>query len=144
MTKHICYCLATLLALFACENAPTSTVTTSLTPQYSSAVVSGAELLEALEGFWQSERDPAFLLEIRDEKMKRIHGNQASEEYVLEAFSDCDAAACKADDGASTGWCFTEKGTAGLQCNRVLRCDSLLQFKTTGGTDIFKFKKVKP
>lgn len=144
MIKHICYCLAALPALFACENAATSTSTTTLVPPNSSAVVSGAELLEALEGFWQNESDPALLLEIHGEKLRRIRSNQAPEEFELEAFSDCDATPCKAD-GASTGWCFTEKGANGLQCYRVLRCDnSLLEFTTSGNSEVFKFKKVKP
>lgn len=145
MTKHICYCVAALLPFFACENVPTSTTATSLTSSNSSAIVPGAELLEALEGFWQNESDPALILEIRGEKMTRIHNNQASGEYALEAFSDCDANPCKADDSASTGWCFTEKtADGGLQCNRVLKCDSLLRFTAVGNPEVFKFRKVKP
>ncbi len=142
MTHTLSLLAAFSLSIFACESTPSS-LAGNLTAPNASAGPPGTELLEALEGLWQSERSDALVLEIRGEKMTRIHENQPPQEFSLEAFSDCGAAPCATDE-ASGGWCFTEKSANGLLCNRVLRCDSLLQFKVAGKTDVFKFKKVKP
>ncbi len=102
------------------------------------------DLLQTLQGKWQNERDPSYILEIADDKMKRYQDGKVSMELEIEVAANCLGNACKVDStNLLNGWCFVEKGQFDAQCNLVLKCDKqVLQYQVIGAaTDTLRFLK---
>ena len=139
----ICGC-----CLFSCKNNPTSSTTNpaGLTRQDSVlAEPDAADLLQTLQGKWQSEQDSTYQLEILGDKMSHYNAGRLSLESQIEIDGNCLSNACKVDSiETANGWCFVEKGQYDAQCNLVLKCDKqTLQYRALGAaspTLIFKKK----
>ncbi len=131
----------------ACKNssAPVPVLTTGLARQDSMQVEADAiDLLQTLQGKWQSEQDSNYLIEISGDKMKHYNGGQLSVESQIEIDANCRSVACTADSlETSSGWCFVEKGQFDAQCNLILKCDKqLLQYRALGAASPgLSFKK---
>lgn len=97
------------------------------------------DLLQTLQGRWQSEQDPSYTLEIADTQMRHYNQGKLSHESMIEVDGGCESAVCKPDGvDTSDGWCFTEmsieEGKYAAQCNFVTRCDTaLLQYRSLSG-----------
>lgn len=95
------------------------------------------ELLETLQGRWQSLDDSTYVVEIIGNKMRHFNANQLTIEADIEINGGCDNTACvSGQPGSETdGWCFTEKDQAGMQCNVVTKCDKdMLHYLAVGST----------
>jgi hypothetical protein len=101
------------------------------------------ELLETLQGRWQSLTDSTYVLEVRGNKMVHFNNGTQSAETEIEVDADCKSTACTVPEGTQAdGWCFIEKDQNSAQCNVVVKCDrKVLEYSTvgsTGGTLSFK------
>lgn len=106
------------------------------------------DLLDVLQGKWQSEQDPNSRLEIAGNKMRHIVNGVLQVENIIEIDAKCQNNTCKQEGSdTSDGWCFVEKrqpDASNEQCNVVLKCDKQsLQYRTIGGlTNMMIFKKI--
>ena len=148
MKQHL-LCLSVLVALllFACkqtpkQQSPADAATNTLDTTNSKA--DSNDLLDALQGKWQSEQDATYLLEISGNKMRHFNGGKLTAEMDIEVDSRCETTACVIDSvTVVTGWCFVEKGQFDAQCNMVVKCDSVtLQYKSLGAANaLLAFKR---
>lgn len=102
------------------------------------------DLLQTLQGKWQSEDDSNYTVEIVGDKMKHYNGGKISVEAEIEIDAGCLSNACKVDStDLSDGWCFVEKGQYDAQCNLVLKCTKQnLQYRAIGAaTATLRFTK---
>lgn len=128
-----------VLCTTACTN---STPNTNATDTANGAIkadslisnADAADLLQTLQGKWQSEDDSNYIVEIVGEKMKHYNGGKVSVESEIEIDASCLSNACKVDStDLSDGWCFVEKGQYDAQCNLVLKCTKQdLQYRAIG------------
>ena len=121
----------------ACTNTPNPVpaLTTGAARQDSTLTEPDAiDLLQTLQGKWQSEQDSTYLIEISGDKMKHYNGGRLSVEAQIEIDANCRSVACTADSLETTsGWCFVEKGQFDVQCNLILKCDKQhLQYRALG------------
>lgn len=131
-----------LTLLTACNSGnrhPNSNATTNQ-PQAGPA---NDELLETLQGKWQSLQDSTYTIEFLGNKMRHFNEGKLSSEMEVEVNIDCNNAACATTPGAEAdGWCFTEKDPYGAQCNVVTKCNrESLQYQpvgSAGGPLLFK------
>ncbi len=102
-----------------------------------------ADLLKVLQGKWQSNQDPNYIIEVIGNRMLHQNNGQPTLETSIEADATCSNAACKIE-GADTsdGWCFIEIGQD-TQCNLVLKCDKTqLHYRALGATKDLAFTQV--
>lgn len=94
------------------------------------------ELLETLQGRWQSLSDSTYVLEIRGNKMVHFNNGTQSAETEIEVNADCKSTACTVPEGTQAdGWCFIEKDQSSAQCNIVVKCDrKVLEYSAVGST----------
>ena len=127
------------LALTCTSNPnPVSAVTTGPARQDSVlAEPDAADLLQTLQGKWQSEQDSTYVLEIVGDKMKHYNGSQVSIESQIEIDGNCLSVPCQVDSTeTASGWCFMEKGQYDVQCNLILKCDKyILQYRALGAAN---------
>ncbi|MEI6409472.1 MAG: hypothetical protein WCR52_08820 [Bacteroidota bacterium] len=92
------------------------------------------ELLETLQGRWQSLTDSTYVLEFLGTKMIHFNNGTQSAETEIEVNADCKSTACTVPEGTQAdGWCFIEKDQNGAQCNIVVKCDrKVLQYSAVG------------
>jgi hypothetical protein len=135
------------LFLFACkqnpqQQNPAGAATSALDTTNSKA--DSNDLLDALQGQWQSEQDATYVLEITGSKMRHLNGGKLTVETDIEVDSQCETMPCVVDSiTVVTGWCFVEKGPSDAQCNMVVKCDSVtLQYKSLGAANaLLAFKR---
>ena len=139
MIRMLPYLCSFALAMTACTNTTTTstantTETTSSQPDSLVSVPDAADLLQTLQGKWQSESDSTYVVEIVGNKMKHYNNGLASVDSEIEIDASCGSNACKVDSTDLTdGWCFVEKGQFDAQCNLVLKCDQqALQYRAIG------------
>lgn len=92
------------------------------------------ELLETLQGRWQSLTDSTYILEFQGIKMIHLNNGSVTAEMEIEVSYDCKSTACTVPEGTQAdGWCFIEKDKNTTQCNVVLKCDhKVLEYSTVG------------
>lgn len=117
------------LSIYACGNAPQKTTHSSAdTSKDSSATalsVDADELLDVLQGRWQSEKDAAYEVEFSGSKVRHFNSGKLTQESDIEVDAACSTNACTSDSTATlSGWCFVEKGQYDAQCCIVTKCDS--------------------
>ncbi len=141
MFRMLPYLCSLVLAVMACTNTTTSANATGtpITSQSDSLVSNpdAADLLQTLQGKWQSVDDPTYVVEIVGDKMTHYNDGKASVESEIEVDAGCLSNACKVDStDLSDGWCFVEKGQFDAQCNLVLKCDKqALQYRAIGAAN---------
>jgi hypothetical protein len=119
-------CGLALATLLGCTNTPKNTDGTMSSPSEveKSAGPDGSDLLRTLQGKWQSERDPSYVIEFADTRMIHTNSGRVTYESEIEIDVLCQSKVCTADStDLSEGWCFTERSGSELQCNCVLICD---------------------
>lgn len=125
-----------LLSIAACvRNSGKSAATNeSQAPQSASVGPDNQELLNLLQGKWQSETDAGYQLLISNDTMQHLNNGQTSGVSTLEIDVNCQNTACKTDSiDTSDGWCILEKGAADIQCNLVLKADTArLEYRALG------------
>jgi hypothetical protein len=106
-------------------------------------------LLKVLQGSWQSEQDPGYILEIADTQMTHTQNGNVVHQASLDIDGACQSPVCKAGDlDTSDGWCFTEmsiqKGKYHAECMFVVQCNAnRLQYRPLGDTgNGLTFKKI--
>lgn len=133
--------LAALLVLTLCacptpdRNSPRTPPSAS--PDSSSSLLPPADandLLDALQGRWQSEADAAQEIEIVGNQMRHFAQQRLSHESELEVDASCRSAACAPDSTAALeGWCVLAKSQHDVQCFVVVKCDSAaLHYRPVG------------
>ncbi len=131
----------------ACNNTsnPAPALTSGPARQDSTLIEADAiDLLQTLQGKWQSEEDSSYQIEITGNKMKHFNAGKVSMEAQVEIDANCRSVACTADSLETTsGWCFVEKGQFDAQCNLILKCDKqILQYRALGAASPgLSFKK---
>jgi hypothetical protein len=126
------------LSLCACGHAPKTTAPVPAdSPSDSSSAtlfVDANDLLDVLQGRWQSEQDAAYELDISGSQMRHFRDGKLSQTADIEVDASCRSAACATENAtALSGWCFVEKGQHDAQCCLVTRCDSAtLQYRAIG------------
>ena len=155
MNKHnLSVALLSLLFLASCNNTPTPSPPVQVVNKESdstkSAIPDPNDLLRTLQGTWQSEQDPGYILEIADTQMRHLNGGKLTLQCMIDVDGACESPVCKPDGvDTSDGWCFTEitgkNGKYDAQCNFVMVCDTAkLQYRslTSGGAGL-SFKKIQ-
>jgi len=154
MNKHyLSVALMSLLSLASCKNTPSSPPPIQVVNQddsTKSAIPDPNDLLRTLQGTWQSEQDPGYILEIADTQMRHLNGGKLTLQCMIDVDGACESPVCKPDGvDTSDGWCFTEitgkNGKYDAQCNFVMVCDTAkLQYRslTSGGAGL-SFKKIQ-
>ena len=144
MRRILCFVLLTaVLPVFACKNqnqpqkTPTATEKLPFEPDNN-------DLLQALQGKWESELDSTYVLEIVENKMRHINHGQLRLESEIEVDGACSDTTCTGS-AREDGWCFLEKGQQSTECHLVLKCDpNELKYASKGSTNQqLSFKKVK-
>ena len=126
--------LLAMLPILACKN-PNQAQTPPPENQQTNVKPDNNDLLQALQGKWQSTTDSAYVLEITDAKMRHINGGKFAGESDLEVDGSCTNVSCQGA-AADDGWCFLEKGQFDIQCNRVVKCDpDTLQYVAIGAAN---------
>lgn len=154
MTKLFAALLLTgLFCLVSCQNNPKvvqPTDANSTVGSDKSAIPDPNDLLKVLQGSWQNEQDPAYLLEITDTQMTHTRGGSMVHQASLDIDGACQSPVCKTGDVDTTdGWCFTEmsiqKGKYHAECMFVIQCDeNRLQYRPLGDTGSgLTFKKIR-
>jgi hypothetical protein len=147
MTKRTFFLsFAAFLLVFACKNTPKPAQETAETAPVEISEPDANDLLQTLQGKWQSEQDAAYTLEIADTRMRHFNSGKLSGETSIEIDGTCATNACKVDStDTSDGWCFVEKGQFDAQCHFVLRCDTArLEYRALGAANGgLAFKKIK-
>lgn len=154
MTKFIC-CL-TLLGVFilsSCSNTPSATQSAGTAKGETSTKSSAPDpndLLQTLQGRWQSEQDATYTLEFADTQMRHFTNGQLSHQSNIDVDGACESPVCKPEGvDTSDGWCFTEmsveEGKYKAQCNFVTLCDpTKLQYRSLSGAGAgLTFKKIQ-
>ncbi len=126
--------------LGACKNNTSSanTLGGTQTPRDSTlAEPDASDLLQILQGKWQSAQDSTYFIEIAGSKMRHYNNNQMSLETDIEIDGNCLSNACQVDSlDTENGWCFVEKGQFDAQCNLILKCDKeVLQYRALGAAN---------
>ena len=110
---------------------PEATTSDSVTTQ---SPADAHDLLDALQGRWQSEQDATYFLEISGSQMRHFNDGKLTAETEIEVDAACRSTACSPDSTATlSGWCFVEKGQYDAQCCFVTKCDSAtLRYRAVG------------
>ncbi len=145
--------LTNLLSLASCKNTPNPpqpTPTTNADDSTKSAEPDPNDLLNTLQGRWQSEQDSSYQLDIADTQMRHFYGGKLTNQSMIDVDGGCKSPVCKPDGvDTSDGWCFTEmsveQGKYAAQCNFVIHCDTTrLQYRSlSGGGNELSFKKIQ-
>lgn len=154
MNKHlILLALLGLSMLASCQNKPQHS--NAQTPSTEEAGATKPEpddndLLKVLEGRWQSEREPGYILEIADTQASHYQDGKLVLQSMIDVDGACTGAICRPEDeDTSDGWCFTETTITGgkydPKCQFVTQCDAgILHYRTLGkpGKE-YAFKKIQ-
>lgn len=139
------FTMLVLLFIGACVNSGggTSGGDSSQSAQAPSKGPDGKELLDLLQGKWQSESDATYQLVVRNDSIQHLNDGKLSGVNTLEIDINCENVACKTDSiNTSDGWCFLEKGQFDIQCNLVLKADAKqLEYRAlgaAGGSLVFR------
>lgn len=154
MTKMFTTLLfAGILVFFSCQNTPKSTQATNSPSGESAgkaAIPDQNDLLKVLQGKWQSEQDPTYVLEISDTQMTHTQNGQVVHQAALDVDGACQSPVCNTEGiDTSDGWCFTEmsivEGKYHAECMFVTNCSTnALQYRPLGGTGAgLSFKKIQ-
>lgn len=144
MRRTICFVLlVAILTVFACKNqnqphTPPPAVETSKSEPDNN------DLLQALQGKWESETDSTYVLEIVDNKMRHMNHGQLRLESEIVVDGACSDTTCAGGENVD-GWCFLEKRQRETECHLVLKCDpnELKYAAKTSDEQQLSFKKVK-
>ena len=133
-------CLAVFAAIYACTNTNSnglSAKNTNNTDLSQSTGPDAADLLNTLQGRWQSLQDSTYILEVADTKMRYFLHGKLNSETDIEVDGSCQVSPCKIDSTNLTdGWCFREKRQYDVQCIIVVTCDKeFLKFNPAGHED---------
>lgn len=154
MTKRSHYfALLSFLFLVACTNTPNPSQSASATSNTESATKSSVpdpnDLLNTLQGRWQSEQDSTYILEIADTQMRHFNAGKLTFQSMVDIDGACKSPVCKPDGvDTSDGWCFTElkieDGKYYADCNFVTLCNpQQLQYRLLGSAGAgLSFKKI--
>jgi len=154
MTKFTrCLMLLGILTLTSCSNTP-STPQSAETVKGETSTKSSApdpnDLLQTLQGRWQSEQDASYTLEFADTQMRHFTNGQLTHQSNIDVDGACESPVCKPDGvDTSDGWCFIEMSVEGgkykAQCNFVTLCDpAKLQYRSLSGAGSERyFKKIQ-
>lgn len=136
--------LLTMLHTSACGNRNQAQASPP-PPEESKSEPDNNDLLQTLQGRWQSESDSTYVLEIADSKMRHINGGKLTIETDIEVDGSCANNSCQGAAASEDGWCFLEKGQFDVQCHLVKKCDpNALQFVAIGAANgILSFRKIK-
>ncbi len=142
----LCLSAVVALSLFACKrnSSQQNTAADSTALDSTKSEADSNDLLDALQGQWQSEQDATYVLEIAGSKMRHLNGSKLTAEADIEVDSKCETTACTVDSlVVVSGWCFVEKGQFDAQCNVVIKCDSaILQYRPLGAASaLLAFKR---
>lgn len=142
-----------LLLLVSCNNTPPPAkpvLPAGTEDSTKSAIPDPNDLLNTLQGRWQSEQDASYTLEIADTQMRHFHGGQLTHQSMIDVDGACESPVCKPEGvDTSDGWCFTEmtvdQGKYAAQCNFVIHCDTArFQYRSlSGGGKDLSFKKIQ-
>lgn len=125
-----------LLVIGACVNSGggTSGGGDNKSAQAPSKGPDGKELLDLLQGRWQSESDATYQLVVSNDSIQHLNDGKLNGVNTLEIDINCQNVACKTDSiNTSDGWCFLEKGQFDIQCNLVLKADAKqLEYRALG------------
>lgn len=155
MYKHIILlALLGLTMLASCQNKSKPDQTQTVNAEDSSATKSAEpddnDLLRTLEGRWQSEREPGYVLEIADTQASHYRDGVLVLQSMIDVDGACTGAICRPEGvDTSDGWCFTETTiTAGKydpQCHFVTHCDAeTLHYRSLSKSGKeYAFKKIQ-
>lgn len=155
MTKQSLVAAMVLLLLCAsCQNTPSNSPGKTPPEDSKNTDIKSApdpnDLLRALQGRWQSESDPQYILEIADTQMRHINNGNMTAQSMLDVDGACQSPICKPGEvDTSDGWCFLEQtivnGKFEAQCHFVTQCDNeRLQFRDLGAAGGgIAFKKIQ-
>lgn len=137
--------LSALLFAGSCAN-PAGTIPNrepSINPTATETKPDGNDLLQLLQGRWQSDSDPTYILEFQDNKALHLVNEKPVDAGEVIIDGTCAEAVC-ASDVELAGWCFVEKTVAETQCFVVLKCtETVLEFRAFGAaTSQLSFKKI--
>lgn len=140
------------ILLASCKNKPTPAAEPHTPGQNNlvKPVPDANDLLQTLQGLWQSEQDSTYFLEINDTQMRHLSHVRLIHESMIDVDGACQSPVCRPDGvDTSDGWCFTEISVEEekyvAQCNFVVRCDtSRLEYRSLSGTGkSLIFKKIQ-
>ncbi|MDX1910895.1 MAG: hypothetical protein SFV22_05385 [Saprospiraceae bacterium] len=154
MTKQSVVAALALLLLYAsCQNNPQAPGKPATEEAKNSDIKSAPDpndLLRALQGRWQSESDPQYILEIADTQMRHINNGNMTAQSMIDVDGACQSPVCKpGDTDTSDGWCFLEQtivnGKFEAQCHFVTQCDNQrLHYRDLGAAGGgLAFKKIQ-
>ena len=133
--------------LVACVDTavkPSTNASNLTEAQKTAATPDAGDLLELLQGKWQSEQDPTYQIEFVDSLLRHINGGKLTIESGVTVDGNCASSICEAAANSPEGWCFQEKAGEDTQCNLVLQCThDTLRYRAlgaAGGDLIFKKK----
>lgn len=129
--------VALALNLLACGHPPKTTApATADSPADSSATtlsVDANDLLDVLQGRWQSEQDATYELEIVGNQIRHFNSGKLTQEIEIEIDATCRSNNCTTNATTLSCWCFVEKSQHDTRCCLVTRCDSItLQYRAIG------------
>jgi len=137
--KQLQHSLIVALALSLCACGQTLKTTAPATADSSAdssattLLVDANDLLDVLQGRWQSEQDATYELEIVGNQVRHLNGGKLTQEIEIEVDATCHSTNCTTNATALSGWCFVEKGQHDARCCLVTRCDSVtLQYRAIG------------
>ncbi|HLP96750.1 MAG TPA: hypothetical protein VK168_22065 [Saprospiraceae bacterium] len=144
--------LATVFSLVSCQNNTKSAQNgngANAETSDKAAIPDQNDLLKVLQGRWQSEQDPTYVLEISDTQMTHTQNGTVVQQANLDVDGACQSPVCKPDGvDTSDGWCFTEmtivEGKYHAECMFVTLCNAnQLQYRPLGGAgNGLAFKKI--
>lgn len=117
--------LALMLFGASCDKCSSDKKTASAAPEVVN--VDGAELLDALEGKWVSDEDPALSIHFSDATLTVFRNSQPESEAEISVNADCRDGACTFDSETlelERGWCFEARSAAATRCHIVTNCSS--------------------
>lgn len=155
MNKPVILLALTGLSMLAsCQNNPNPAHTQTATAGEPEVLKSGDpddnDLLYTLQGRWQSEREPGYVLEIADTQASHYRDGKLVFQSMIDVDGSCSGVICRPEGtDTSDGWCFTETTiTAGKydpQCHFVTHCDTgSLQYHSLNRSGVeYAFKKIQ-
>jgi hypothetical protein len=145
--------MAGILTYLACQNNPKAAESSASSTEGTSkrtAIPDPNDLIKVLQGRWQSEADPNYILEISDTQMTHTQQGKVVHQAAVDVDGACQSPVCKPDSvDTSDGWCFTEMtivdGKYRAECMFVTTCNTnQLQYKPLGGSgNSQKYKKIQ-
>jgi hypothetical protein len=155
MTKQsVLAVLGLLLLLASCNNTPQPSAGKPASEADKEADIKSLpdpnDLLRVLQGRWQSENDPQYVIEIADTQLRHFNAGNMTSQSMIDVDGACQSPVCQPGEGTDTsdGWCFLEQtivnGKFEAECHFVIRCDKeRLQYRALGAAGAgIVFKKI--